>query len=314
MKLSLSKFIVAMTAASFVCGTAMAAEGTSLGSTGWFAIAAEVEEKAPAAPIEYEKPLPITLSADYTFATDYIWRGYDLTPFSSGGNHQMTVGAEYDLGDCGRIGAWTWFVWQDDYSDANGSLIEVDYCAYYGYEIKPIGLDVEAGFIYYEYPHLEDFNTQEIYTTLSWDDSILWRTIGLKVEDPILNPYMSLYFDIDNGGVWGEIGASHEIALADMGCDATPVLKNTSVEMNCAMFWANDSDVSADHEGPMSMQYGVSATIDLKKVFQIADKCCGGLYLKTFLNYNHALTNNETAGASELVDKLWGGMTIGYEW
>ena len=110
------------------------------------------------------------------------------------------------------------------------------------------------------------------------------------------------------------MGVSHDFYLTDYGFSDTPVLKDTSVGLSCSMGWANDWFLVADYDGPVTMQYGLSATTDLKKALGLSDDCCGEMYVTGFLNYNHALTNNDSSSESMMADILWGGLTVGFEW
>ncbi|MCK5114679.1 MAG: hypothetical protein KAR11_07965, partial [Phycisphaerae bacterium] len=194
----------------------------------------------------WKKPIPVTFSIDYTFVSDYIWRGINLSnPSRSTGashneggrwpNQQMTLGAEVYLGKFGRVGGSIWFEWYcgQPYltpEDGSKTLQEIDYTVYYGYDISQIGLDVEVGFIWYQFPRAtgDAAGTQEIYTNLSFDDSVLYRLCGLDVKDPILNPYLFIAWDLDlaRGGSYYEFGLNHEFALSDMGMQDTPFLKD----------------------------------------------------------------------------------------
>lgn len=295
-------------------------------TSNWLAIAEQTQSemdpavpKAQPAPVAgWEKPIPITLSFDYTLASKYIWRGQDLTPDNNYMNHQMTIGAELDLGDFGTLGANVWFQSNagtgKNNTDTNVCIQEVDYTVYWGYTIEPIGLSTEIGFIYYTFPHQETaFNTQELYFSLGWDDGILWKALGMDCG-AIFNPTFAMYFDIDEtaGGVWGEFGLSHEFALAEMGCADVAVLKDITFGVSWTLGFASNYAWTANYSGPMTSQYGVDMNLDLKSMLGLPDQGCGDLYLKGFLYYNQALTNNK--GAAGMADTLWGGMSIGYAW
>lgn len=188
----------------------------------------------PVSETGWKKPIPVTFSIDYTLVSDYIWRGINLSDASrktgathnEGGrwpNQQMTLGAEIDLGNFGRVGGSIWFEWYcaQEYltpDDDGKTLQEIDYTVYYGYDISAIGLDIEVGFIWYQFPRAtgDAAGTQEIYTNLSFDDSVLYRLFGLDVKDPILNPYLFIAWDLDlaRGGSYYEFGMSHDFVLA----------------------------------------------------------------------------------------------------
>ena len=315
------------------------------------------------APAGWTKPLPLSFSIDYTLVSDYMFRGINLSEYSRRGgapgnegrealNHQLSLGTELDIGRFGRIGGGTWFEWYADQNDPssgfnaaddNKHLQEIDYFVYYGYEIAPIGLDVEVGFIWYIFPRVsaaasgpgtangvaDADTTQELYLTLSWDDSPLWRALGLNVTAPILNPYYTVAWDLDlaKGGSYHEFGLSHEFSLSALGY----MLKDVTVTPSWSMAWDHNwlntftldthSDGTAGfgtgNEGRgvasngshlMNITYGLVVSFDLKSALNLPDKYCGGLYVNGFFNYSHALANHF------LDDNFWGGLSVSFEW
>lgn len=346
--------LMMLAVASVLPAAALAAENASDESSTWLAQADKTEEEftsvaksdTTVSESGWQKPIPLTFSIDYTLVSDYIFRGINFSdPRISRGdannegnrwpNQQLTTGVEADLGEFGRVGGSVWFEWycgQEAYTpeDNNKTLQEIDYTVYYGYTIDPIGLDVEVGFIWYMFPRVasgDGASTQEIYTILSWDDSILWRALGMKVDEPILNPYLSINWDLDlaAGSSFYEFGVSHDFALADYGCSDMPILKDTTVGLSWAMAWdyhwlnkmTLDPSASAGNEGRGYasntshldyLNYGLSVTVDLKSVFDIPDQYCGDLYLTGFMNYSQAIARHF------LDDQLYGGMSVGYSW
>jgi hypothetical protein len=296
----------------------------------------------------WTKPIPVTFSIDYTLATDYIFRGINFSEYRrSWGqaknegrekpNHQLSTGAELDLGAFGRVGGSVWFEWfagQHYLSpeDSGKNLQEVDYAIYYGYNIEPIGVDAEIGFIWYMFPRVaagDGASTQEIYLNLSFDESVWMRALGLNMKESILNPYLFQAWDLDlaAGGYYGEFGIAPEIALADVGCDGMPILKDLSFSPSFAMGWDHnwlnkmtlDSDVLVKNcnEGRgyasntshlMFARFGGDLTFDLKSALNIPDQYCGAMYLKGFMYYSRGIAEHF------LNDEFWGGMSVGYEW
>ncbi len=292
----------------------------------------------------WEKPIPLTLSIDYTLVSDYIWRGINLSDASrkNGATHnegrrwpnqQMTTGAELDLGKFGRVGGSLWFEWYcgQEYmtpDDGDKTLQEIDYTVYYGYTIEQIGLDIELGFIWYEFPRARSDadSTQELYTKLSYDDSKLFRMLGLDVKEPVLNPYLFIAWDLDlaRGGSYYEFGLSHDFVLQDLGMKDLPLLKNMTVTPAWSMSWDHNwlqkmsldpSKGGADNATGFSnsshlanMVWGLQCSYDLKSALNIPDKYCGDFSVNTFMNYSHAIARHL------LDDELWGGVSVGYSW
>ncbi|MBN1555217.1 MAG: hypothetical protein JXA11_10765 [Phycisphaerae bacterium] len=308
-----------------------------------------VEESAEASAVGWTKPVPLTLSVDYTMATDYIFRGINFSeyrrkwgqPKNEGTeklNHQLTTGAELDLGAFGRVGGSVWFEWFAGQSaltpeDGHKNLQEVDYTVYYGYNIEPIGVDAEAGFIWYMFPRVaagDGSSTQEIYLNLSFDESVWLRALGLNVKESILNPYLYQAWDLDlaRGGYYGEFGLAPEFALADMGCGGMPILKDITITPSWSMAWDHNwlNKMTLDpaaggwgvgNEGRgyasntshlMNMKFGGQVSYDLKSALNIPDRYCGAMYVNGFMYYSQRIAENF------LNDEFWGGLSVGYEW
>ena len=294
---------------------------------------------------EWKKPIPVTFNIDYTMVTDYIFRGINFSEYrrklgqakNEGReklNHQLSTGVEGDLGPFGRVGGSVWFEWFAGQSaltpeDGHKNLQETDYTVYYGYNIEPIGVDAEVGFIWYMFPrsNTDWSSTQEIYLNLGFDESVWLRALGLNVKKSILNPYLFQAWDLDlaAGGYYGEFGVAPEIAFSDIGCSGMPVLKDLTFSPSYAMGWDHnwlnkmtlDPAAWAGNEGRgfasntshlMFARFGGDLTYDLKGAFNIPDKYCGAMYLKGFMYYSQGIAEHF------LNDEFWGGMSVGYEW
>ncbi|MCE5327420.1 MAG: hypothetical protein LLG01_13515 [Planctomycetaceae bacterium] len=284
---------------------------------------------------EWKKPIPISFAIDYTMVSDYVWRGINLSEFDGEGgerpNHQLTVSSEVNLGPYGRVGGSVWFEWfagQPQITDWTDShLQEVDYAVYYGYNIEPLGINAEIGYLWYAFPPYRSVpdassdaaSTQELYTKLSFDDGLWWRSLGFKdVKSPIFNPYILYAFDMDlaPSGSYGEFGISHPFALKECGMGETPVLKDITITPSWKMGWSNNwinkyslKDPQKENVGGVNnLTYGLLVSYDLKSALNIPDKYCGSLYLNGFLNYSQAIARQF------LNDEIYGGVSVGYGW
>jgi hypothetical protein len=321
----------------------------------WLAAIDNVEqtpqpEPMVAEPTGWTKPIPVSFAIDYTMASDYMFRGINFSEYAGENrealNHQLSVGTEVDLGQYGRVGGGFWFEWYADQNDQsagfntnqyndteNNHIQEIDYFVYYGYTIECIGLDAELGFTWFHFPYVRHLamgpssgqvasgdaaTTQELYLNLSWDDSILWRCLGMDVTEPILNPYLYTAWDLDlaNGASYQEFGLSHDFALADW-CPA-PVIEDMTLTPSWSMAWSNnwldnyalDTDTSggnSNYDGLMNMTYGLNLNWSMSDTFGIPEQY-GSLYLAGFINYSQALARHW------MDDYFWGGMSVGYEW
>lgn len=301
---------------------------------------------ADAEPDGWKKPIPVTFSIDYTLATDYVFRGINASEYrrkwgqakNEGReklNHQLTVGAEIDLNKFGRVGGLVWFEWfaGQHYltpEDGHKNLQEIDYLVYYGYNIEPIGVDVEVGFYWYVLPRMAgtDWSSmQEIYLNLSFDESVWLRALGLNVKKSIFNPYLFQAWDLDlkPGAYYGEFGVAPDIALAEIGCEKMAILKDITFTPSWSMAWDHnwlnfytvDAGAFRGNEGRgyasntshlTNMTFGGNVSLDLKGMLGIPDKYCGAMYLSGFLYYSQRIAKHF------LNDEFWGGMSVGYEW
>ena len=326
-----------------------AADGPK-GSSNWLAaLAAAAAEEAPPPGAEtgWQKPgllKALSCRLEYTLATDYIWRGINFSEYRGEGreklNHQLLVGFEIDpsqLGTApiGRFGGTIWFEWfagQERLTDWSGeNLQEVDYTVYWAYDVEPIGLGVEVGWIAYHFPRLRDSAapspsdgayTHELYVTLRFDDSKLFGR-------PMLNPAVTYYHDLDDvqaGFLIAEI--SHDFALAKCFKD-TPLLKGLTITPSLALAvdhryydksgYGSRSPVvqeppivevyTAKGTQLAYLQYGLEIAYDLGGALALP-KEIGGITLKGFLNYTNSFHDS-----SRLVqDEFWGGMSVSWDW
>ena len=112
-------------------------------------------------------PSYAAVSANVSFATDYIWRGMTQTdgPAISGGFDYETDGGFY-------AGIWGSNV---DFNDGAGS--ELDYYFGYGFEVGGIGVDL--GYVAFDYPkNKTDLDFEEVVLGLSMGDVGLTFALG----------------------------------------------------------------------------------------------------------------------------------------
>lgn len=272
-----------------------------------------------AAKREIEKPIPLSLSLDYTLVTDYIFRGVNFSEYAGEGreklNHQLGAAAAWETGKLGTFGVTFWLEWYADQEhitrNSNDHLQEVDYTAYWSYAVEPLATTVETGWIAYTFPQASGdcFCTNEWYVMLSLDDAKLFGT-----ENNVLNPYAAFYMDLDlfHPGCWLELGFAHDFCLAEMGCAETPVLKDLTITPSMVLGYDHrylNKALAAGHDASKlgNIQYGLAVTYDLASALKLPAQI-GGLTLTGFLKFSDAMRE-------ELInDELWGGMTIAWQW
>jgi hypothetical protein len=277
------------------------------------------QDAAAPEPDEWTKPVPLSVSVDYTLTTDYIFRGINFSEYSGEGredlNHQLGVSVEYDAEALGAFGASVWFEWfagQEALTPGQSSnLQEVDYSAYWSYEVEAIATTLELGYLAYHFPRLSGDAgcTHEWYASLSFDDSAWFGT-----DAPVLNPAVTFYDDVDDfRGSWFEIGVSHDFALADYDVTAeAPLLKDLTLTPSLTLGidhrWMGPAVGSSNMSTRLgNLVYGLDAVCDLSTALEIPEPC-GDLSAGGFLYYSQAFRD-------ELInDEFWGGMTLSWSW
>ena len=285
---------------------------------------------------QWEKPIPVKVGIDYTVATDYIFRGVNYTKrreystipsanLGSGLSHQITAFGEVDLG-LGRVGYRGFFEFNqgqntlNPYGITNDHLQEDRHSIYAGYKFDSIGLDAEAGYIFYNYPKRRtQASDQEIYLTLKYDDSYMWRALGHgNIKEPILNPYLNVFWGIGRNSrstMVFQAGIFHKFYLADYGLATTPIFKDLTIKPSIEIGWDknwltrnSNLRLGANQWSLGYINYGLEMNLDLKNALKLQSKDCGNLYLKGFINYSQALEK------AYLDDEFYGGMSVGYSW
>lgn len=306
-------------------GLALAASAGRAGAgeapaTNWLGAAASLAAveapPAEAAKPKWTKPIPLSVSVDYTLVSDYIWRGVNLSEYRGEGrerpNHQMNVALSYDTGDFGSINAGFWFEWYSGQKQltpgSDSDLQEVDYLLSWSYDVKAIATSVEVGWFAYQFPRSSGDlqTTYEWFIGLGFDDSKLFGT-----EEGVLNPTVKYYYDVDlvEGGQFLEFGISHDFALAKLGCDKTPILKDLTITPSATLGVDHRYFTSATQLS--NLLYGLAFGYDLSGALGIP-KRCGSLKLTGFLNYSQALGLKDDVSGCQ--DEFFGGVKVGYAW
>ncbi len=281
---------------------------------GGIAPIAMAQDEAPAESGGVQKPLPISLSVEYTLVSDYVFRGVNFSEYSGEGrercNQQLSVGAELDLGDYGAVGVSAWFEWFSGQqatafgdTEATNDLQEVDYTVYWGMDIPNLPLSVETGWLAYTFPHVlgDGHYTNEWYISLAFDDSVLFGT-----ESSVLNPYAAWYVDVDDvDGCWVELGISHDFPLAALGLAGTPFLGDLTVTPSAVLgIDKNQFDTGTNVH---NILYGMAVSYDLGTALGIPEQY-GSLTLTGTLNFSQAINDDVIS------DEFFGGITLGWGW
>jgi hypothetical protein len=111
------------------------------------------------------------------------------------------------------------------------------------------------------------------------------------------------------GGQFLEFGISHDFALAKLGCDKTPILKDLTITPSATLgvdhrYFTSSTKLS-------NILYGLAFGYDLSGALGIAEQY-GSLTLTGFINYSQALGLKDAVPGYQ--DEFFGGVKVGYAW
>ncbi len=282
----------------------------------------EKVDQAPESVPELAKPF--SLGVTYYLMSDYVFRGVNYSEFPGEGreklNHQMSTSLDIPLGKDGKLGNFgfdTFFEWYAGQEELNGNgtnFQEVDFGLRYSYNVEAIATEVTVGWSDYTYPHVTGplDRTNEWYIKLEHNDAWMWRWLGYKGEDGILNP--SFLFAQDTGyilGQWYEIGISHPFE----------VCKNVTWTPKCTFAFDGGYLQPALNGGRGSGKFeyaytqpGMEISYNMTELLHLP-KWAGTVTLSGQLFYNIVSDVERERNQSPLVrDILFGGMALGWTW
>ena len=179
-----------------------------------------------------------SVSANVSFASDYIWRGMTQSdgPAIQGGFDYASDGGFY-------AGIWGSNV---NFNDGAGS--ELDYYFGYGFDMGGVGVDI--GYLAYDYPDNDsDLDFEEIYVGLSMGDLGLLYASGVDGAPD--------YMEVSYG--FGDVGISYG-QYDDYGNNLGISYGFTCGSYDCALTYTDFSDdgYGADED---ALIFSVSATL-----------------------------------------------------
>lgn len=264
---------------------------------------------------EAEKPFSFSIS--YYLYSDYIFRGINLSEHAREGreklNHQMTTSLEVPLGKYGSIGFDTFFEWYADQKKLTGdgaNIQEIDYTVWWSYEFEPIGTTFTTGWTEFILPNLvgvsDNDQTHEWFVSIDHNDAWMWRWAGYQGEDGVLNPTLFAAYDWHiAGGVWIELGISHEFPITDE-LTATPGI-NFAIDAGYLgpLLGTDDHDFRYART-----QFVLDLTYDLTEVLGLPE-WAGEVAISGQLYFDLPTDSTEQTG---LQDEFWGGMALTWSW
>lgn len=251
-----------------------------------------------------------------SYLTDYVYRGVDqgerLAAVDATGSlvPDADVGAEdapnlqFDSTiklNLGRLPHPVAGVFVNVFNDDPVSRFQ-EIRPYFGFDWDLRPLRIQAGQISYIFPEREDFNTNEIWASITFDDSRLWRS-----ENPLFSPYVYVAYDYDlYDGLYVEAGVRHEFELEDTGVTLTAVA-DVAYVLNNAQF----ADLNAPEPGDTGFQHydvGLTGSVSLNRVAGIPLRY-GQWTLDGMLFYTDGINEDLRADT-----QVWGGVAINFRY
>jgi hypothetical protein len=251
-----------------------------------------------------------------SYLTDYVYRGIDqaerLSSLDADGN--FVSGADLGAEDApnlqfdaflklnlGRLPHPVAGLFANIYNDDPISRFQ-EIRPYFGldWNLKP--LRIQVGQISYIFPEREALNTQEVWASVTFDDSRLWRT-----EKPVFSPYGYVAYDYDlYDGLYAELGIRHVFDFDDIGVTLTAVADVAYVS-NDALF----TDFSAPDPQDTGFQHydiGLIGTYSLNRALGIPRRY-GEWTLNGYLYYTDGINEGLRADT-----QIWGGAGFGFRY
>ncbi|HZN65338.1 MAG TPA: hypothetical protein VFB66_08545 [Tepidisphaeraceae bacterium] len=260
----------------------------------------------------------VNFELEVSYLTDYVYRGVDQSERLSSLTEDGAFDPDADVGaedapnlqfngsiklNLNRLPHPVAGVFVNVYNDDPISRFQ-EIRPYFGFDWDLRPLRVQGGQISYIFPEREDLNTQEVWLSVTFDDSRLWRT-----ERPILAPYGYVAYDYDlYDGLYFEMGVRHEMVFEDTGMTLA-VVADIAYVLNNEQFGPTDP-LAEEREDTGFHHYdvGLIGTYSLNRALGIPQRY-GNWALVGYLYYTDAL--NEGLNADT---QMWGGAAIRFRY
>jgi hypothetical protein len=242
----------------------------------------------------------VNLDLKITYLNDYIYRGV---------NHSAFVGrtakpnVQFDgtvFFNTGKIPHPFFGLFANVYNNDPVSRFQ---------EIRPFGglewtlrpFTIVGGVNAYIYPEREVFNTAEVWSRLTFDDSVLFKS-----ERPMLSPYGYAAYDYDkSSGFYLEAGLKHDFVIEDTGLTFT-VLGDVGYFAGIRQQFIF---VTKKRNGFQHYDIGLIGSYSLNNLLKIKHRY-GDVSLNGYLYYTDGINHDIMAVKS----KIWGGVGVQFKY
>jgi hypothetical protein len=241
----------------------------------------------------------VHFSLDTTYFSTYVWRGVDQStaPLRNERSLQFDARLSFDLGKLPHpfLGVFS----NVFNSDPVSRFEEVR--PYFGLEYTLRPVTVAVGFNGYIFPNREGVDTQEVWTSISVDDSRLFHT-----DHPFLTPYVYGAYDFDKyKGFYIEAGIKHDFTIGETGLVLTVVgdFAYVAKDRYFSLTGPNGSDTGFQH-----YDAGLIGTYDLINLLHIPRRY-GTWEIKGYLYYTGPVESDLRANS-----RIWGGAGLNFRY
>jgi hypothetical protein len=250
-----------------------------------------------------------------SYLTDYVYRGVDmserLSSLDEDGNFVSDADADAGSEDApnnqfdgkielnlGKLPHPVAGVFANVFNDDPISRFQ-EIRPYFGFDWDLRPFRVQAGQIGYIFPEREGLNTNEVWASVTFDDSRLWRT-----ERPLFAPYVYGAYDYDlYDGFYLEAGVRHQFEFEDTGITITAVA-DVAYVINNAQF-TRQFALEPEDSGFQHYDVGLIGTYSLNRMLGIPRRY-GQWTLEGYLYYTDGIDRGLLADT-----QVWGGAAIG---
>ena len=166
----------------------------------------------------------VETSANMTYVSKYIWRGWDLAPTNE---PALQGGVSVSWGSGMSFDAWGSYA-----LDGDPQLDELDYTLGYSTMISRLA-EFSAGYTHYTFPSITSAAESQTESSEIF--------LGVGFPDVFLAPSLTVYEDYEDGdGTYYFLGAGHDFALGE---EEFPLSLSLGVGYNSGQ-WGNVSGIS----------------------------------------------------------------------